>query len=771
MSRPAISAAAFALTAGMPADARGLLHVDPEPCPRGRRLLVSVEPLEPSARGFELAAAALAGLRRSLADGGGLPPSLALSQAFATADADLLAENRPPDGSRPDRGVYVGATAAILTGHDLTIAQVPPTQALVAQDFRLYAFPDLASWRHDYVPAGDEPEPLPLGCGEGTRPVLYWTTVAPGDLILLCSSSLARRLGRDRDAIEALRRETETTPTGRVDGIEAALDRLGLLAAHHGLEDAHAAAIAVGRVPATFGGSHAFRQGWQRASEAWDRLGRRPSPLPAPGGATAVAASVVRGPAAPAGAAAVRRPPRRRWEGVGRPLERPAVGTARRLAAALRRSLGGPRRVGEPAPAMAADASWRAMRAAPGVGSIERFTEQTSAPADWRTNLPRGPEMHVPGRLLAVTAVAFLAFGGSGFALDRHLDRTAQAGESLAAVDAALGVLAASPPVPAASTAVAAADAALAAARRVGAPGSATGDRQRRLDAARDHAFGITRLARLTRLGTLPAEATRGGGRPSLVRSGDRVFLIDGALYEIDAAGGRLVRLLGPGDRVGGEAVGSLHVAAADASGVVVGDAAATFARDAGGSWVRRPLPPAEDGPWSATAAALFDGSLYTLAPTGELAKLPADAPSTSERWADAETVPDLPAARDLAIDGRVHLMLADGRIQTLFRGEVAGTVSPAVAPPITDAVALAGGDAGFYLLDSGAAIGTTAGRIVRFSPGGGGAARQLLAPADGDEAARNVLAAARDLVVDETAGAVYLVTDDALWRAELPTG
>ena len=162
MRRPAITAAAFALTAGVPADAHGVLHVDPVPDPDGRRLLISVEPLEPGARGFELAALALAAIRDGVAAAGQAPPTVALTRAFEAANAALLAENRPLAGCRWERRVYVGATAAVIAGRTLTIAQVPATQAIVVQDRQLYAFPDLASWCPDYVPLTDQPEPDPL---------------------------------------------------------------------------------------------------------------------------------------------------------------------------------------------------------------------------------------------------------------------------------------------------------------------------------------------------------------------------------------------------------------------------------------------------------------------------------------------------------------------------------------------------------------------------------------------------------------------------------
>ena len=233
-----VQAVAFALSAGTAIDAGALIHVDPMPG-HGRRLLLCVEPLEPSDRGMELASLALTTLRETFAAAVALPPAAALMKAFTAANAVLINENRPLAGCRWERRVYVGATGLVLTGRELIIAQVPPTETMIAQDGRLYAFPDLASWQLDYVPATDDPEPEPLGCREGTRPFLFRTTAAPGDLITFCSTAIAQHLGRSDAAALAplLRGNPETT-----------LDFLGDLAAAHELDDAHAAVIQIRRL-------------------------------------------------------------------------------------------------------------------------------------------------------------------------------------------------------------------------------------------------------------------------------------------------------------------------------------------------------------------------------------------------------------------------------------------------------------------------------------------------------------------------------------------
>jgi hypothetical protein len=125
-------------------------------------------------------------------------------------------------------------TAIAVAGREAVIAQVPPSQTLVVQDGERYAFPDLASWRPDYVPPTDDPEPDPLGYRDGGRPSLYRTLMAPGDLILLCSSNVGRMLSTGAPD------EPILSPD-----LDATLDRIGRLVAEHGLDDAFAAAVRI----------------------------------------------------------------------------------------------------------------------------------------------------------------------------------------------------------------------------------------------------------------------------------------------------------------------------------------------------------------------------------------------------------------------------------------------------------------------------------------------------------------------------------------------
>ena len=135
-----------------------------------------------------------------------------------------------------------------------------------------------------------------------------------------------------------------------------------------------------------------------------------------------------------------------------------------------------------------------------------------------------------------------------------------------------------------------------------------------------------------------------------------------------------------------------------------------------------------------------------------------------------SDDVPDLVDARDFAIDGRIHVLMEDGRTLTFSRGALIGTVSPFVVPALTDAAFLAdvpfAND--FYIVDP-AGIGENVGRIVRVDASG--EARQYFtpAPAPGDltaHAAAVTLATVEDLAIDELTGIVYWVSEGVIWRA-----
>ena len=105
---------------------------------------------------------------------------------------------------RWERRICVGATAIVLQGRDVYVAQAAPSQAILIQDQRVYAFPDVASWRGDYVPDAIIPESLPLGLAEDPATQIFQSDAAPGDLIALCATLWVTSSARDDDSLQAL---------------------------------------------------------------------------------------------------------------------------------------------------------------------------------------------------------------------------------------------------------------------------------------------------------------------------------------------------------------------------------------------------------------------------------------------------------------------------------------------------------------------------------------------------------------------------------------
>ena len=256
MSLPAALGVGFAVAGGAPSDLAGLLHIQP-PSRRGfgrRRLFLSVEPLQPTDRGREVAGTAILALREGFAAAGDQPVAAALAAAFAAANAAVREENRlrPSDG--PDRRVFVGATAMVLEGRELTVAQVPPSQAAIVQDGQVYAFPDFSSWAPRFQPAFERigPDAEPLGRAEQATVDVFRTVASRGDLLFLCASAIPIAMSRhdavvlsESDSLEIL---ADLQAVLRPGDPAMVIDHLDDVIERHDLDDAHAACVTVGRL-------------------------------------------------------------------------------------------------------------------------------------------------------------------------------------------------------------------------------------------------------------------------------------------------------------------------------------------------------------------------------------------------------------------------------------------------------------------------------------------------------------------------------------------
>lgn len=750
MGRASVTAVGFALAEGSAADTAGVAFVAPVPDRFGRVMLACVEPSELSPRGMELAAVALRTIRETFAATAGTSAE-ALATAFAAANAAVLVQNRPLATGRWTRRTCVGATAVALAGREIVVAQASPSQAILVQDGQVYAFPDIASWRGDYAPDATVVESHPLGFSDKQTPRLYYSEAAPGDLIALCTTSLGRVLARDEQAIVDLFGGALLTRD-----LEGSLDRLQRLLAQHGVADAFAVVASISRLPRR----SRLRSRLQPAlpprlesvaSPAASGSGARLSELTRPDTVVAVPASAER--PSPILPAFHERPPM--FEGL-----RDWVIDLAELFSGSRQQR-----------TTASDARRTAL-AAPGALSVRRYRESSGLPAEWRANLPRGPGIHVPVRLLAVSLFLFIAIGGTGFALDQQREREARAEAALVAADTALMRALDNPGTAMAS--IAEAEVAVRAARDAGATGDALVRREQELSRMRDDVWRILRLDDVVRMGALPAEAREGSVRLAL--AGDTLYVAAGSLYEFDAEQGRLVTLLAHGDAVNGGSAGDMRHVSIDGGHIVTSDGAATYARDESGSWQRRPLAVAEvEGLRPDAPVIIWGDAAYGLSRDGDLVRFDqASSNSPAQVWAAVEDFPDLVNARDFAIDGRIHVLIEDGRTLTFSRGALSGTVSPFVVPSLADGAFLAQAPFAndFYIVDRSGTIGENTGRIVRVDASG--EARQYLTPAplSGDllgHAAAVTLASAEDLAIDELNGIAYWVSGGEIWRATMP--
>jgi hypothetical protein len=736
----AIPSAALAIVAGRQTSASACC-LDEIPGRTEVRLLASIEPLDGTAYARELAAHALAALRDRFAATAGGPPAERLDAAVGAANAVLLADNRRPERGG-ERQLRAGVAAVAVAGRSLVAALVAPTQLVVVQDRRLYAIPALSSWG-DGDDAADADEAPPLGETDWVQPTIVRTRAADGDLVVLCHSTLVRAAAR-HPATRALFTHVlvEANPTAVVTAAaeiarERAFDDTFVLAARLGKPALPVLPPRRARTaPSTVGNARRFGSAGVMPS-AYPKLALATS------GPTIVVAS---------------------------------SGTD--LARSLQLALVGALETLRPAPRPTTHGSLGPERRAPGVGSVRRYIGGAAEPSPLRSLLPRGLDarVRVPGRLLAAGALAAVVAVGTVGAAGVQRARGEQALAALAAVERATDVLAADPVAP--MLAIADGERALTDAGAAGASATRLADVSAAFDAARDTALGIERFGDMTRVGSLPPTADP--LRATLVTLDDRVFLAGGGFYEVDVDRGHLVELIAPGQLVDGAPVGVVIDAAVDQSGVLLSDGVALYRQGDGGAWRRQVLvePRLAGGPNDGPSAS-FNRSLYALAAGGSIVKYEDDGRGLAPwMWASAGDYPDLADARDIAVDERVHVLLADGRVFSFSRGVLEASSALPVMPEASGNgfFASAPGSRALYVVDPTSRVGNVAGRLIRFD--GGGRTQQFLAPmavaGDGTGAAEAALAArvlanARSVAVVEAAGSVYLISGGDLWQATLP--
>ena len=194
-----------------------------------QHLYIALEPVEDSPLAGSVADEVIQRLRDAIQKGGSQSATSLLLSAIEDVNHWLVQANAV---RTPDRRVSFGFSCIMSRGDDAYIAQSAPSQILISQEGELYAFPELDSWHWSNDQQRDDAT-SPLGARETSQPDMYYTKIASGDVMVLCSTSVARILSRGPQDV-FLR--------GEADDILAHIDEIARM---YSIDDAHAAAIVV----------------------------------------------------------------------------------------------------------------------------------------------------------------------------------------------------------------------------------------------------------------------------------------------------------------------------------------------------------------------------------------------------------------------------------------------------------------------------------------------------------------------------------------------
>jgi hypothetical protein len=258
------------------------------------------------------------------------------------------------------------------------------------------------------------------------------------------------------------------------------------------------------------------------------------------------------------------------------------------------------------------------------------------------------------------------------------------------------------------------------------------------------------------------------------------IYAVDGdperaTLYRIPRAGGEPEPYLTPGQTVGTAVVGPVRAALWRIDQVVAVDQAPSgfgyYFRN-GGSWNYSKLGASEI--WRLRErldVEEYDGNLYLWGalPDEVLRFNSGFYGDTPDYWLDPSGLAqvDLSTVIDMAVDGGIYLLRANGSVQVLSRGLPVSEVQPeAITPPLTIVrgffVTGRSPDAGhFYIVD------TVNERIIQVEKGSGKVIQQIKVRPDGELQLAELAA----LFVDDSGARpiLYMANGNQLLRAELP--
>lgn len=765
---------------------------------RSQRIYLVLEPLEDSPLAGNVADEVTQRLRGAL-DTNSQSATSVLLGAIESVNRWLVEANARRNS---EQRVTFGYTCVMSRGDDIYIAQAAPSQVLMAQDGELYPFPDLDSW-HRKRDRSPEDASAPLGSRETTQPDLYYTNIAAGDVIVLCSTSIARVLHLGPQ---------EVFLHGETDEILAHIDEL---ARTYFVEDGHAAAIVVPY--------HRTRRRRERTDltkrlsswcyhllpeETAERLRKRRSVAEKVDRQSQVVHNFEYSADAPAAESLISTDT---WEEPNSYVApSPAGGTSAGLFVGSSAetwsdvSLGDdgywhPEAAAESAPDLDLDEGPRkggrtltdllagvilAFSAA--VVGVWQLTVNRDRPIDGPRDdgtlgLPRlnryDDSMHMPeltsisrrlprtpfNRLTAVVAVILLAILGTAFVISvRNSRARAHAAKIEAAFNTVVsqrqqGEQATNPTTARAD--LLAAQKSLKSAIAIGLDPVRAAQQQQAIATDMDQALKIDRLTNIEVIGGVPAAPA--GVTPHIFMGNGQVYVFTNALYRLDATGSKLIRLIGSGDKVDGSTTGTLEGAAWGDGAPVVFDGSAAYVFDpTSATWTKKPVGTFGSPETGIVATNGYAGNLYLLKPdTAQILRFTAGSYSAApDDWTSGMDTSKLGSAVDMAIDGHIYVLLKDGQILDLYRSSIQATITPSVTPAISNAVALSEEPNRPYYY-----IGDDQGRIIRETRNG--QLVQQFEPKDGEPS----LDGMKGMVVDDGTSTAYILTNNALMTVRLP--
>jgi serine/threonine protein phosphatase PrpC len=760
-----------------------------------------LEPMSLHPEMADLAPLILERLEQELATRQKVTATAAISASVEAVNAELFYYNQ--DREEDDR-LYFGLTCGLTREDDLYIAQVLPSQILISQDGVLHVFPELETWHWSRRSDPEVSLEQPLGVHGEIEPDLYHTRIEPGDLIVLCSGSLARVLQREPQDVFV-----------RGDA-QAAITHLQELTEAYNVDNASSVAIAVTRQPKRSRRRHdlAFLRTVTAAvgsflpEETAQRLRRRSASsepevdteTPArhterqqgdTGDARSSAVDTIYGDAGASSTADGNQSaynsdqdeepeywdPHGQWEaGPAEPypgeleggyadpernregkrtLTEIVAGAVLALVAAIigiwqlavnrDRSIDGPRE----------DESTF------GLPRLQRYDNSMQGPdfTGVRRRLPRAPINKYAG-FVSVGLVFALAAGliysiSSSRDRERTEEFEALMGQATAARQNAIQ---ANDPVIAQSF-LEASEARLDEAAALGVDDEVILTEQAAIVEARDASLGIERLGNIQVLGGVPSAPD--GVAPNLFFGNGQLYVFTDALYQLDPENSRLLRLITPGDEIGGQAVGELQGAAwghgspmvMDGRGVYIYDSTST-------SWTRHELGSFGSEYSDIAAISGYIGNLYLLSPqAGQILRYHGDQfDALPEDWTGGSAAEELATGVDMMIDGRIYVLTAEGQVLDFYRGALDDTVAINATPAIDSAVAFS------YQTDrSHMYIADAHDRILRVNTDGQ-VVQQFMSESEAPP-----LENIQQIAVDDALGSAYVLTDNALMQVRLP--